>query len=66
MTCHAPTASHDGSDVRLYVNPNTRRRFTLCRGCWSVIDAMGLALIEDRRSDPEREDRWSFLRRRAA
>ena len=50
-TCYAPTAAHDGQDVRTYVLVRADRRSLtrLCRGCVTVASSVGLVYEDPRR-----------------
>lgn len=67
MTCSAPTAAHDGRDVRRMVAilDRTATIHYLCQGCRDRLSSMGLDLFEDRRDPDSRRPfaRWGARRR---
>ena len=61
MICYDHTESHDQRDIRLcVVGVFPRRQHAhLCAGCRAGLEAMGLSIRIERRSDPNRADRGS-------
>lgn len=51
---------HDGLDPRVYVDPIFRRAVVLCRGCYAAAERLGLSLIPERRTEPERQGRFQW------